>query len=252
MAGEKFNLVFSGKVAPGFELEQAKKNMQALFRIDEAKVEALFSGKSIVLKKNLDAEAANRYRTAMRKAGAVAFMVPLKDDVPVTPPPESAPSPQEEQPIGSTVDASQRDVESEPQLTTVLGAQPAAPYEPRKPIEAPEFDLAEVGADLLSDGEKAVTEMVEVDTSGISVQESGGNLVSADEISRPAAIEVVIPEVDIAPAGSDVLKPEERAKAPAVDVDTSKMSLAEPGGRLSEPKDAPPAAPNVDHIQLEK
>jgi len=53
MPSERFNLVFSGDLARGADLAQAKKNLGRLFKISDEKVEALFSGKAITLKKNL-------------------------------------------------------------------------------------------------------------------------------------------------------------------------------------------------------
>lgn len=254
MSQEKFDLVFSGELVPGFALPQVKKNIQLLFRIDEAKTEALFSGRAIHLKKGLDAETANKYRVAIKKAGARVSIVeseeaplPAQPAVPVTatrtpsskvptPPPAGGAS---VSPSGAT-------------LTTELGAQPLSPPGPHREIEAPAFDLASPGADILPADYKRPLAAVDVDTSALSVTPQGGYLVRPEELARPDAMPVSVPEIEVAPVGSDVLTAEERPKTHVVEVDVSGLSIAQPGERLGPPSKEAPAPPNVDHIKLER
>lgn len=255
MDQETFNLTFSGKLAPGFELAQVKSNLQNLFKIDERKAQALFSGSSIVLKKGLDSATANKYRSVMRKAGAVAFLVPSKKAGSVNnaiSSPEAARAEQgsDAQASGQRPDAGQASAEHDAQMTTALGAQAAQAPKSREEIEAPDFEVAAVGADLLHADERKAVEALEVDTSNISLSDSQGNLVEADEFERPVPVEVRDLDAEVAPPGSDVLRPEERKTVEAVQVDTSQMSLGEVGERLSQPSAPPPPAPSTDHIKL--
>ena len=92
MNEERFDLVFSGELVAGFDVAQVKKNIQALFRIDDAKVLVLFSGKPIALRKGLDADAANKYRVAMKKAGARVDVVLSREPPPQAPSAKPAPN----------------------------------------------------------------------------------------------------------------------------------------------------------------
>lgn len=135
-------------------------------------------------------------------------------------------------------------------LSTDLGAQPTAKASVRRQIEAPDYQVAEKGADMLAGEYRLPLAELEIDTSALSVAPQEGRLVREEELERPAAVAVRIPQIDVAPAGSDVLAPEERPKVQAVDVDVSRLSLAGVGERLSAPNNAAPAPPNVDHIKL--
>jgi hypothetical protein len=242
MSEERFDLIFSGELVTGFDLAQVKKNVQALFRIDEAKVNVLFSGKPIPLRKGLDADSANKYRVAMKKAGARVDVVISRDPAPAVPP-------------AQTKDASKAIQEAAPsaaagQFTTVLGAQPAAPRAAREPIKAPDFGVAPAGSVLLKPEERVEVEAREVDISHLSVAPQTGNLLSEEELERPPGIEITVPELDLAAVGSDLLLPEERETPVPVVVDISGLSLGKPGERLAPPSPPPPPPPNVDHIKL--
>lgn len=82
-----FEIVFSGEVLPGFASEQVKSNLARLFQADESRVATLFSGRRLVLKSNLDAGAAEKYRATLERAGAVAqvsAMLAEPDDIQMT------------------------------------------------------------------------------------------------------------------------------------------------------------------------
>lgn len=267
MESEKFDLIFSGQLVAGFELPTVKKNIQMLFRIDAGKVELLFSGKDIPLKKQLDAEAANKYRVAMKKAGALVNVVQsnaVASDAASNSVKQSAgsattaqpPVKVTEQPVPPTLSATQTTSRESLQgvapavLSTALGAQPPAEIKPREVIQAPDFGLAEVGADLILAEEKPAAIKVTVDVSNLSIAAQAGPLVNPSELSRPQPVTVNVPDVAVAPVGSDLLRPQERKVVAAVAVDTSSLSVAAVGERLTQPGKAPPPAPNVDHIKL--
>jgi hypothetical protein len=244
MNEEKFDLVFSGELVSGFDLTQVKKNIQALFRIDETKVEVLFSGKAIPLRKGLDADSANKYRVAMKKAGARVDVVLSRD-----PPPAAAAKPAF-QPASAAQPVAGNTAKQASGFTTALGAQPVSAPTPRRPIQAPDFGIAAAGISLLRPEERIEVESVDVDVSHLSVVPQLGNLLTQGESERPPGIIVTIPELDLAEVGSDLLLPEERQNQEPVVVDISGLSLGKPGERLAPPSPRPPPAPNVDHIKL--
>ena len=255
MSQEKYDLVFSGELVPGFELAQVKSNVQALFRIDEAKTNVLFSGREIQLKKDLDADTANKYRVAMKKAGARVAVVLSSEAAKQAQAPASAPQSgsQNNAPPGLQKNNETAVNKWEPSaFDTELGAQPQKAAEARQVIDAPDFKIAAPGEDMLPEEYRLPLASVEVDTSDLSVAPQNGNLVHADELGHLPSLEIDIPDFDVAPAGSDVLKPEERRSVAPANVDVSALTLSEVGAQLAQPKKAPPPPPNVDHIKLER
>jgi len=81
-----YEVTFSGKIQEGAELDTVKASIGKLFKADEATIARLFSGKRIVIKKNLSAEAADKYSMAFTKAGAICELSPMSaDTAPSTP-----------------------------------------------------------------------------------------------------------------------------------------------------------------------
>lgn len=244
MNDERYDLIFSGELVPGFELTQVKKNLQQLFRLDENKINALFSGKPISLKKGVDADAANRYRVAMKKAGARVDSVLVK---------ESTPTPMQPQPAAvplRSTGTNSAETHNKDGFTTELGAQPLPVPTPRLPIDAPDFGLSSPGAELLSPHERSSVEPLDLDLSHLAVSPQQGPLLTEDERMILPSIAVTVPDLDVAAVGSDLLKPEERKSIEPVKRDISNLSLAKVGERLGPVSPPAPPPPNVDHLQL--
>lgn len=243
MNEERYDLMFSGELVPGFELAQVKKNLQQLFRLDENKISALFSGKSIPLKKGVDSDAANKYRVAMKKAGArVELVLVAEPPLPVAKPMPSAPL----KPAVSSNGSSG----SGDKLVTTLGAQPVPAKTPRAPIVAPDFGLSAPGADLLLPDERVSVEPLDLDISHLSVAPQRGHLLGEDERMILPGIAVTVPDFDVAEAGSDLLKPEERQNVTPLKLDLSHLSVAKPGERLGPVSPPAPPPPDVAHLKL--
>jgi len=88
-----YNLIFQGKIVDGASLEEVKNNISRLFKTNAAKTEILFSGKTIVIKKNLDSAATKKYLAIVTKAGAVIKAVKITESktIPSSPPPPGKP-----------------------------------------------------------------------------------------------------------------------------------------------------------------
>lgn len=80
MQAQGYKIIFEGKVAAGIDVETAKGNMQRLFKTNDATVERLFSGKRVILKKNVPSEKIDRYLDALTQAGIVFVTDPEIDD----------------------------------------------------------------------------------------------------------------------------------------------------------------------------
>lgn len=267
MSEEKFDLVFKGQLVKTVELNTAKRNLSALFKISPEKTEALFSGKPVVLKRNLDADVANKYRVAIKKAGA------LVDVVLSAPPVKSQP----ERPRGKAVFGA-RDMDSPEPGETKPAVEPIEYSAPQKPTaaatpqaqHAPEkqaqhipdkqvrpdnaaatsLSLAPPGADVLAESERATVDAPDIDVSSYSLKPEGGTLLNPEEYAADLPFMMEIGDIDVAPVGADVLTAAERKPDVKVDVDTSGLSLGEPGATLSRPKPEPPKAPDVSGLSL--
>ncbi len=73
-----YNLIFQGKIVEGASLDEVKNNVARLFKTDAKKTASLFSGKPIIIKKNLDSETTRKYLAALKKAGAVIQAVKIE------------------------------------------------------------------------------------------------------------------------------------------------------------------------------
>jgi len=67
-----FKVVFTGELLPGFTADTVKENLAKLFKSDIEKIDALFTGKQVVLKRELKDADADKYLAALRSTGALA------------------------------------------------------------------------------------------------------------------------------------------------------------------------------------
>lgn len=247
MADEKFDLVFKGQLVKSVDEAQAKANLGRLFKIDGPRLDALFTGKAVTLKKNLDFDTASKYRVAIKKAGAVVELVAVEATAPVAkaaPAPVAAPA--APKPAFNSAPAEPKP--GKPAAAPAAAIVGSAASQVSVPV--PDFGVAPPGADILEGGERESLPLMEVDISGIALRETTGNLVDASEIARPAPVQVDIANIALAEQQGELLKPEERKKVEPVQVDISGISLGAEGERLSAPKAPEPPAPDISHIQL--
>lgn len=88
----RYEVAFRGELVPGTPLEQVQANLARLFQADAQRIAALFSGRRVVIKQNLDAEAAEKYRVTLERAGARVEINPIVDgseEIELTAPAES-------------------------------------------------------------------------------------------------------------------------------------------------------------------
>ena len=74
-----YKLLFNGSIVKGFEINGVKANVASLFKIDENKVETLFSGKTFVLRQGMNYETAEKYKMHLEKAGIICTIQPGDD-----------------------------------------------------------------------------------------------------------------------------------------------------------------------------
>jgi len=248
---EKFDLVFRGILAKGVDATVAKHNLGQLFKIDAKKVETLFSGKPIVLKRNLSLDAAHKYRVAIKKAGALVDVEAQEasKERPVSrgkanfgthEPSASVPAPKKSSDAPGMIPGTETENKSDNLAPPVASKQPEG------------LSLLPLWTAVLRPQEQVRPEPVVVDTSSLSVRANEGNLLEPEEYQQVPERQVDLAAFDLAEPGADVLKPEEREQVQALEVDTDGISLAPPGSRLEAEKPPAPPAPDVSRISLKE
>ncbi|MGE8497690.1 MAG: DUF805 domain-containing protein [Pseudomonas sp.] len=76
MTQPRFKVVFNGELMPDVELETAKDSLALLFKSDRARINTLFSGSPIAIKRDLQENEADHYLAALQRAGVVARKEP--------------------------------------------------------------------------------------------------------------------------------------------------------------------------------
>lgn len=71
MSDERFDLIFEGLIAPGSDRTEARSRLTAIFKLSEQGAERLFTGKPVVVKRDVDAATAQQYETVFARAGAI-------------------------------------------------------------------------------------------------------------------------------------------------------------------------------------
>ena len=238
MNDEKYDLVFKGQLVKGIDSDNAKRNLAALFKIGIDKAEALFTGKPVILKRNLDADSANKYRVAIKKAGALIDLVRV--ELPA----------QKSKPQGKAVFTSRDVAGDEKSAESPSTPSKSERAQPEVESDSP-YTLAPAGANLLQPAERQQTVAPEIDVSNITLRPEGGNLLDAGEYVETEAVTVEIEDFDLAPVGADVLTVTERKPQQKREVDTSALTLAAPGVRLTEANPAAaPVIPDTSKITL--
>lgn len=164
---DRYEIAFAGQLVAGARLESVKANLAKLFQADAQRIALLFSGRRILIKSNLDAAGAEKYRVTLQRAGALVEVAAM-------------PAPIEE-------------VEAAPPPAVQASAQPAAPADapsnrlkvlPRdeymaafSEVDAPDYAIAPVGADLQD--AKAEPEAPAVDLSQFSLAPVGSDMGQA-------------------------------------------------------------------------
>jgi len=149
----RYDLLFRGDIVPGRRFDEVRAGLRDLFQIDDARAASLFSGRPVIVRRNLEAAEAERYRAALEAAGALVELRPLQ-----------APDP-------------------DPRGSPPPGAASTAPG-------GTGWTLTPVGADLLRPDERATADPVQVDTSHLAVEPPGADVLRAEERRPVVAREV--------------------------------------------------------------
>ena len=248
-----FDIIFRGDLMPGFQLADVKRNLAALFKADTGRIDALFNGAAVPLKRDLDEATAQKYLAVLKKAGAdvqlaTAGSVGAARRRPATPTPQAQPGvsppviaqPSMQERLASTQQAAaapQPETSSEPAVTAAVEKTDSG------------FSLAPIGAALVET--PAPQALVAPATGHLSLRAQEGNLVDDAEIKRPRPVVVAELDVGLREAGASLLDESERQVPVTVAVADLAVDLAPTGSDLGQiRRPAPPPPPDTSGIQL--
>lgn len=227
---ETYRLVFRGEVFEGQHKAVVKQRLGVVLKMDGARLDALFTGKAVTVRKSADSETAAKFQVAFKRAGARLRVIPL-DAQPAAP---AAPA--------SATSVPGFDLAPPGAMLQVTSATPAPPS-----VDTSHLTLAAPGSDL-SDPRPAVA-VVQPDLSHLTVADLGVDL--HDEVPEPHAAIVATPTWGIAKVGA-TLAPTKAPVEPELDIDAIDFDVAPPGTRLADEDDEPPPpAPDTSHLHLQ-
>ena len=211
MSASQFDIIFRGDIVFGHQLAEVKTRLQQLFKADAAKIDTLFTGRPVPLKRNLDEATAHKYRDALIKAGAMVEVCP-SDASPANAAPKPVP----------------------------VVRRPAAPVE---------WTLAPLGSDLLPAKERpAPPAPVQVDVSALSLRPAEGNLVDASEVPEEIHAQVLVPDLGLAAVGADLISADEKWELPLVEIELEDWGIADAGSDLLTDDERPIVLPAIIEV----
>lgn len=254
MSEQQFDIIFRGDIVLGRQLMDVKATLQQLFKVDAAKVDALFTGKPVPLKRGLDRASAQKYKDALLKAGAQVELVAV-GDITLTAAPVSPPSANQTmslaQRLQAQADAAAQAEQVKAQQIEIRLAQQALASANESGTNA--WSLAPVGAELLRATEKHSIEPVVVDISGISLRAGVGNILDASEQPSAPLPSVIAPNFQVAEVGANLMQVDEHMILPIPEIELEDWTLAEAGADLiaeSEKVISPVAVVHIPDVSL--
>jgi hypothetical protein len=184
MSDELFEVAFSGQICDGAEPGEVKAKVGKMFNADDAKLAQLFSGRRVVIKKNIDRATAAKYQTALNRAGAeceICLMggTPTAQSTPVAAPAPAAPAavkPASAANSAVEIETGDYGEVAPPPATDPLGIT-------GDQIEDLAVSIAPVGSELQNDYEEIAEP--EFDLNGLEVAPVGSDLDSAPKKPAP-------------------------------------------------------------------
>jgi len=159
----RFEIVFQGQVQPGIPEDQARARVGQLFQVAGEQLDALFSGRRIVIKQGLDEAAAAKYQAAIERAGALCNVEPMGEASaePAVPAPATQPTPAPQAGAASHTHG-KRLVPRDEYMAAFAD------------VEAPDYEIAPLGADMQEEYEEVTP--LPIDLSALSLAPAGSDL----------------------------------------------------------------------------
>lgn len=182
MSDTEFDIIFRGDIVLGHQLSDVKARLQQLFKADAGRIDQLFSGRPVPIRRQLDRETADKYKAALLKAGAQVEVRPSVADKnasverKLTLAPAGAlllrPS-EREKVMPLLVDTA--GLSLRPQEGPLLDVS-EQPEPPELLMDIPDFELAPAGENLLRDSERQELPVAKVGDIDWVLAEAGSDL----------------------------------------------------------------------------
>jgi hypothetical protein len=105
MAEQRYDLSYRGLLSPGADPEETRRRLGAIFKLNASGLERLFTGKPVIVKRDVDAATVAQFERLFAQAGAELTVVPLDAGAPASAP-DPTPLGEAEPPQGLTIDTS--------------------------------------------------------------------------------------------------------------------------------------------------
>lgn len=225
MSTPEFDIIFRGDIVLGHQLAEVKLRLQQLFKVDAAKVDALFTGRPVPLKRKLDEATANKYRAALLKAGAQVVICSSNNTL----------AAKVSKPVG----------QSSARATPLADSTLSSTNTPSLDTTSAQWSLAPAGSDLLPTNQRPpAASPVVVDVTGLSLRAQNGNLLDAQELQSAPVADVVVPNLELAEVGA-TLSDEDHLPLPLIDIELEGWDIAEVGADLLHEDERPLIVPVV-------
>ena len=242
-----FNVQFSGRLKPGYDPEQVKTNVAKIFRKPVSQIEALFSGKTIIIKKSIDYKTAIKYKATLEKAGAIAQIQPA-DQTDVATTDQSNRNRQTHSDTSNAIALSNSSEkiasknkpdnpsikEQSPSTMALLPWDIDEPLTPQRLESAPIVDLSGYSMAELGDGdlsERAEIPTLAIDLSHLDMAEVGEILGTPREVTTT---DVDIDHLSVLAPGEISMSESEQAAIQPKIPDTSKIELCPLGTEITQ------------------
>jgi hypothetical protein len=202
MSDQLYEVAFSGQISEGADLNDVKAKVAKMFNADDAKLALLFSGKRVVIKKNIDQATADKYKSALNRAGAQCEISP--------PVGASASAPAASAPAATAVAATAVAATAAIKPVSAASAVPIETGDYGEVAPPPAIDPLGITASDIEDLEASIAPV------GSELQQE------YQEVETP---EFDLSEFDLAPVGSELITREKNPDPPPPD--TSGISMAE-------------------------
>lgn len=255
MSTDSYDVYFSGALLKDADQAEAKRKIGAMFKLEGEKLERLFSGKPIPIKRGVDMDRAVKFRVAFRDAGALVDIVPEGQPAP-DPSTRPAPPQRPAAPPTATRPAPPDTAETPPSpkagetgLSLADGPLPSPAAPEADPVEVPDYGLSAPKDFNLSDCTPEVEAAPLPDISAMHLDKQGAIL---DETPDDEPLEIDTEALSLDEPGTTLIEAEE---VPPAEIDTDQLSMSKPreGSLEGYQKPVEPAPlPDTDHLKLEE
>jgi hypothetical protein len=80
MEEKRYKIIYKGKTAQGRQVEEVKRNLASLLKLGNEKLEQLFSGKPVIIAKNVGYDSAMKCKATFETAGAICSVEKIKTE----------------------------------------------------------------------------------------------------------------------------------------------------------------------------